>query len=77
MIDVSITPGEFFNRREPLVRNVNKTMRDDAMPMRGAYDAPRATMSPMSAEGDRGRWGRVETDSGRVTIFVIRDSSIS
>jgi len=34
--------------------NVNKTMRDDAMPMRGAYDAPRASMSPI-AEGDRGR----------------------
>lgn len=26
-------------------------MRDDAMPMRGAYDAPRASMSP-PAEGD-------------------------
>lgn len=44
--------------------------------MRGAYDAPRASMSP-STEGDHGRRGRLETDGGRVTIFVIRDSSIS
>lgn len=59
MIDIYRLRRANFSIAADRSRNVNKTMRDDAMLMRGAYDAPRASMSP-SAEGDHRRWGRVE-----------------
>lgn len=47
-------------------------MRDDAMPMRGAYDAPRASMSPM--ETGKGIMGGGIMGGGR-RRYNIRNSS--
>lgn len=40
--------GANFSIAADRSRNVNKTMHDDAIPMRSAYDAPRASMSPIA-----------------------------